>query len=101
MSAIHPTRRPARLLLIASLVLFGAVAANAPAAAKPLDFTRVARGVTAWFEGLTRWVVPADGPLPPDAGSCIDPNGKPKPCDDSEVAPPGARREPERSAPRV
>ena len=68
MSAITPTFRPANLLLIASIILFGAVAAS--------------------------------GPPPPDAGTCIDPNGKPRPCDESEVAPPGAQRQPELSAPR-
>jgi hypothetical protein len=100
MSAITPMVRPANLLLIASIVLFGAVAASAPAAAQPLDFARSARSVTAWLEDLSRWLVSSEGPTPPEAGTCIDPNGKPRPCDESEVAPPGAQRQPERAAPR-
>jgi len=100
MSAITPTFRLANLLLIASIVLLGAFAASAPAAAQPLDFARSARSVTAWIEDLSRWLVSTEGPTPPEAGTCIDPNGKPRPCDGSEVAPPGAQRQPELSGPR-
>lgn len=98
MSANRPTFRPARLLWIASIVLLGTISASAPAAARPLDFSSSARSVTAWLEDLSRWLVSAEGPTPPEAGTCIDPNGKPKPCDGSEVAPPGVQ--PELSAPR-
>lgn len=101
MSVITPKVRPANLLLIASIFLLGTVAASAPAAARPLDFTSPARSVAAWFEGLSRWLVPPGEPTPPESGTCIDPNGKPKPCDSSQVAPPGARRAPGRPTPRI
>ena len=100
MSAITPKVRAAKLLLIAPIVLLGALAASAPAAAQPPELSLSVRSVTAWFEDLSRWFVPTEGPAPPEAGTCIDPNGKPKPCDQSEVAPTEAQRRPELSAPR-
>jgi hypothetical protein len=97
MPAINPTFRPAHLLLIASLALLGA---SAPAAAQTLDFARSVRSATAWLEDLGRWLVPPGEPTPPESGMCIDPNGKPKPCDGAEEPPPGARRDAARVAPR-
>jgi hypothetical protein len=102
MSAITPKIRPAHLPLIAAIVLLGAFAASPPAAAQPFDLALSVRSLTAWIEGLGLWPAAAERSDPlPNAGTCIDPNGKPRPCDGAGAAPPGAPSRPADSAPGV
>jgi hypothetical protein len=82
-------------LLIAAIVLLGAFAPSAPAAARPFDFALSVRSLTAWIEDLGGWLQSAERLAPPPtAGTCIDPNGKPRPCDAVDVTPPGERSRP-------
>ncbi|HXU32920.1 MAG TPA: hypothetical protein VN851_20300 [Thermoanaerobaculia bacterium] len=85
MSAITPRIRLANLLLIvwAGLLWGGA----APLTAQPIDFGNPVRTLSTWIDDFGGWFQPAEKPTPPESGTCIDPNGKPKPCD---FAPPGA-----------
>lgn len=101
MSATPPKVRRSHILWVASMVLSALMAASAPAAARPLDSALSGRSAIGWIRDLAAWLKGAgqerkvDGPK---AGTCIDPNGKPKPCD--IVAPPGVRGAPVASAPR-
>lgn len=101
MSANTPTFRPKNLLVIASIVLLVTISSTAPAAALPADFAGSAvRSVAAWFGDLGRWLLPPGDPSPPDAGTCIDPNGKPKPCELVQLIP-QALREAEHPVPAM
>lgn len=89
--------RPANLLLICWMGLFGGFAGNGSLRAQPLGFEVSARALAGWFDGLSHWFRQDGDPEPPNSGTCIDPNGKPKPCDPSKtIVPAGGARVPER-----
>jgi hypothetical protein len=98
MSASNPRFRPANLLLIGWIGFLCAASGSAPATAQPLEFGIPARTFSAWIHGFSRWINPAEEPTPPESGTCIDPNGKPRPCDSTQIILP-KRREAGRSTP--
>lgn len=101
MSAHPPTLRPARLLPTAAIVVLCLVATAAPATALPVDFAGSAlRGLAAWFAEVGGLVAAGD-PTPPNAGTCIDPNGKPRPCEVAHLVPSRTGHGRERSVPRL
>ncbi len=95
-----PRFRPANLLLISWIGLLWVATGSGPLTAQAFNFGLSAQTVTTWITGFSHWLKPAAEPTPPESGTCIDPNGKPKPCDPSRTVPARTRREADRP-PRV
>lgn len=91
---------PANLFLMGWMAFSWMAAGSDPLRAQPLAFEDSEFALAAWIDGFGRWFRQEQDAMPPHSGTCIDPNGKPKPCDPSKTVPGRAQREPERP-PRV
>ncbi len=102
MSESFPVGRKIRRLALVGLCLGGVLAMSAPASALPFELGLGAslREIAGWFEGIKSLPWGGD-PNPPNSGTCIDPNGKPRPCDSRQAPSPASRRELTRSFPAV
>ncbi len=71
----------AKPLLVALVALLGAVGASSPIAAQPFAPVLSVPGLSDWLLRFTGWLGQDGGSVPPsEIGTCIDPNGKPRPC---------------------
>ncbi len=92
----------AKPLLVAFVAFFGAVGASSPIAAQPFTQVLSVPGVSDWLLRFAGWLGQGGESVPPsEIGTCIDPNGKPRPCPIVNFSGPEERAKPPRGTPEV